>query len=167
MHTPIFALLASVAFAAGPSGLQRLVPPVSRDERNSAIERLVAAGSIGNITVQTLYGAVTGLTFNKSTQYLGVPFATPPIGDLRWKSPVSPRPWGAYDATRYRDICVQTDPAVWGLLSPGESEDCLYLVRVAGRSDLSRAGVSRPLRQPFRTSTFLAPTTHRPQEGFL
>lgn len=44
------------------------------------------------------------------------------------KSPVAPKPWTSYDATRYRDICVQTNPKVWELLSPGESEDCLYLV---------------------------------------
>ena len=44
---------------------------------------------------------------------------------------MAPEPWGTYDATRYRDICVQKNPKVWSLLSPGESEDCLYLVGLA------------------------------------
>lgn len=63
--------------------------------------------------------------------YFGVPFAGPPIGDLRWREPQAREPWtGVYNAERFAPECIQ-------ILRPhninhyfGEeasSEDCLYL----------------------------------------
>lgn len=52
--------------------------------RRAATKRDLEAGKIQNETVTTVYGSLTGLKFNHSIQFLGVPFATPPVGDLRW-----------------------------------------------------------------------------------
>jgi carboxylesterase type B len=55
--------------------------------------------------------------------FLKVPYASPPIGDLRFKPPVPPKRWdGILDTTDNYVICYQVnrDIAI-------ESEDCLYL----------------------------------------
>lgn len=63
--------------------------------------------------------------------YFGVPFAAPPVGELRWREPQPVQPWrGVYNADRFAPQCMQ-------ILRPhninhyfGEeatSEDCLYL----------------------------------------
>ena len=54
------------------------------ESRNAAMKERIDAGLFEDVTVQTKYGSLTGFLFNKSTQFLGVPFATPPVGDLRW-----------------------------------------------------------------------------------
>jgi hypothetical protein len=58
------------------------------------------------------------------TVYKGVPFAAPPVGELRWRPPQPPLPWpGVRTADRFGSICPQTsrDPAA------SISEDCLFL----------------------------------------
>ncbi|WP_372785239.1 carboxylesterase/lipase family protein [Phenylobacterium sp.] len=65
--------------------------------------------------------------------YLGVPFAAPPLGDLRWKPPHPPRAWtGVKAAVAAGPQCVQrpTPPASLGYEvygSPPQSEDCLTI----------------------------------------
>ena len=54
--------------------------------------------------------------------YLGIPFAAPPVGDLRWKEPQAVIPWqGVREALARPPACMQT-----GIAEP-ISEDCLYL----------------------------------------
>lgn len=78
-------------------------------------------------------GRLTGVTQDGVDRFLGIPFAKPPVGPLRWKPPVAPAPWtGARDATRFALPCYQkTDPdgvtANLGGVSGQSSEDCLYL----------------------------------------
>ena len=79
----------------------------------------VAAGILEGTT-----GAVPGVRM-----FLGVPYAAPPVGDLRWKPPQPAAKWsGVRKATAFGHRCIQTNPfadMVWR--SPAESEDCLYL----------------------------------------
>src|SRR5713101_70734 len=58
--------------------------------------------------------------------FLGVPYAAPPVGDLRWKPPQPVSPWtGTLKATEFGAACPQL-PASW--FPPiGWNEDCLYL----------------------------------------
>lgn len=63
--------------------------------------------------------------------YKGVPFARPPVGELRWEPPQPPKPWrGKRDATEYSLPCYQPtypDRPNGGGVSGETSEDCLYL----------------------------------------
>ena len=59
----------------------------------------------------------------------GIPYAAPPVGDLRWRPPQPPPPWpGVRPADRLAHNCMQHQP--YGDIDPfaaGVSEDCLYL----------------------------------------
>jgi len=55
------------------------------------------------------------------TQWLGIPYAAPPVGELRWQPPQPPTPWTTpYPAVQYSAGCP-------GAGVPVTSEDCLYL----------------------------------------
>ncbi|MDA8137563.1 MAG: carboxylesterase family protein [Desulfobacteraceae bacterium] len=83
------------------------------------------------LTVHTKYGVVKGYYNTEETAaWKSVPFAKPPVGDLRWKAPQDPQHWrGVLDATQECEPCAQlkTDTN-WGKepVMVG-SEDCLYL----------------------------------------
>jgi para-nitrobenzyl esterase len=73
----------------------------------------------------TLEGTHFGSTSNE-VAFLGVPYAQPPVGDLRWKPPQPVRPWtGRRKATEFGAACPQF-PANW-LPHVEWNEDCLYL----------------------------------------
>ena len=78
--------------------------------------------------IETKYGAVKGYAANETTwQWLGVPYARPPMGGLRWKPPVAPNVWqGVRDAIAWSDQAAQ-DPRLERFGEGGMSEDCLYL----------------------------------------
>ena len=71
------------------------------------------------------------------TVYKGIPFAAPPVGELRWRAPQAARPWSdVLVADRFASACLQPLHARDALLSQfgfaeppecGMSEDCLYL----------------------------------------
>jgi para-nitrobenzyl esterase len=60
--------------------------------------------------------------------FKALPFAQPPIGDLRWREPLPPKNWsGVRDARQYAAPCAQID-ANWNTVAAKTgSEDCLYL----------------------------------------
>ncbi|HLL37784.1 MAG TPA: carboxylesterase/lipase family protein [Streptomyces sp.] len=82
-------------------------------------------------TVATRYGLLRGKTGETAHSYLGIPYAAPPVGSLRWKPPSPPARWsGVRDATTPGNPCMQQPSSTpWGnLAGPGTpSEDCLYL----------------------------------------
>ncbi|MBI2421613.1 MAG: carboxylesterase family protein [Candidatus Hydrogenedentes bacterium] len=61
--------------------------------------------------------------------YRGIPYAAPPVGDLRWKAPQPAAPWdGVRACERFGPVCPQKDlSAILGIALPETSEDCLYL----------------------------------------
>jgi len=72
-----------------------------------------------------LEGTHFGSTPNQAA-FLGVPYAAPPIGDLRWKPPQLAAKWsGTRKADNYGPPCPQL-PASWFPYIEG-NEDCLYL----------------------------------------
>ena len=98
-------------------------------------------------TVKTKFGVVEGVTSNAGfALFRGIPYAAPPVGELRWRAPVDPAPWeGVRKCDTYGPACGQYDR--WGVATddvtddsghpyimipnypypPKMSEDCLYL----------------------------------------
>lgn len=81
--------------------------------------------------VKTDAGEVEGRSTadGKVQEFLGIPFAAPPVGDLRWKEPQPVKPWkGVREATEFGARCMQTNifPDMV-FRDSGPSEDCLYL----------------------------------------
>ncbi|MEZ7942529.1 MAG: carboxylesterase family protein [Halioglobus sp.] len=69
---------------------------------------------------------------NNTYVWLGIPFAAPPVADLRWRSPQPVKPWTeTLGTTAFRDACVQLSGPLDGLPDDSGavvgSEDCLYL----------------------------------------
>jgi para-nitrobenzyl esterase len=97
----------------------------------------------------TVAGPVIGFVDEDDTLgWLGIPFAAPPLGELRWAAPRLPQPWQKNrDAIAFENTCVQ----LWGPLVgiTGEegqvvgNEDCLYLNVWAPRnnSDIDSVGL--------------------------
>jgi para-nitrobenzyl esterase len=77
--------------------------------------------------VNTQSGAVQGTVTNNILAFKGVPYAEPPIGELRWKLPQPPIPWtDVRSAADFGPACLQQlDPQ--SLVSEPLSEDCLTL----------------------------------------
>jgi para-nitrobenzyl esterase len=70
-------------------------------------------------------GDVQGTVNEQTRQFLGIPFAAPPVGDLRWRPPAPPAPWqSVLQANAFAGSCAQLG-SVQGPAS--ENEDCLYL----------------------------------------
>lgn len=82
---------------------------------------------------ETTTGPVIGSRDSDNTYaWLGIPFAEPPLGDLRWRAPRPVAPWQeAREAIAFRDPCVQLSGPLDGLPDDSGavvgSEDCLYL----------------------------------------
>lgn len=80
------------------------------------------------ITVSTAGGELRGFAANERTwQFLGIPYAQPPVGDLRWRPPVQAEPWeGVREAISWANQAAQ-DPSLEAINNGGMSEDSLYL----------------------------------------
>jgi para-nitrobenzyl esterase len=75
--------------------------------------------------VLTADGWVQGRTAGSTDEYLGIPYAAPPVGALRWRPPQPAARWGGVrEAVRYAPHCPQP-PSGFGVAST--SENCLYL----------------------------------------
>jgi len=75
-------------------------------------------------------GEVIGYEDKENTYaWKGLPFAKPPVGDLRWKAPRAVEPWqGVRSALKNGSMCPQIISFSWLPFNPGiGSEDCLYL----------------------------------------
>jgi len=84
-----------------------------------------AHAAAGETLIQLSGGDVQGQVNGASREFLGIPFAAPPLGELRWRPPAPVTPWsGVLDATAYSSACPQR-AANGGASS--ENEDCLYL----------------------------------------
>jgi para-nitrobenzyl esterase len=75
----------------------------------------------------TTSGPITGTTAHGITAFRGIPYAAPPIGDLRWRPPVAPAPWTKpRPATGFGNFCPQNEGHDW-FATGGGAEDCLTL----------------------------------------
>jgi para-nitrobenzyl esterase len=74
-------------------------------------------------------GMLQGTAEDGLAVYRGVPFAAPPVGDLRWRAPQPAAKWpGVRQASKFAPQCMQGAPGrAGGNQGPEMSEDCLYL----------------------------------------
>ena len=83
-----------------------------------------AAGPVDPVAI-TANGAVRGLAVGSVDEFLGIRYASPPVGALRWQPPQRVASWsGVRDATQFGPHCPQS-ASPFGEAST--SEDCLYL----------------------------------------
>jgi para-nitrobenzyl esterase len=84
-----------------------------------------------SLIVKTEKGKVQGKTINsgKVKAFLGLPYAAPPVGDLRWRAPQPAVAWkGERDATKFGAHCAQVKVYEDMIFQDGAgSEDCLFL----------------------------------------
>ena len=84
------------------------------------------------VEVPTRFGRVRGKSEDGIVKFLGVPYATPPLSELRFKAPRQLEPWtGVRDALEFANPAFQVAGAEMGANGngrmPAPSEDCLYL----------------------------------------
>jgi para-nitrobenzyl esterase len=87
-------------------------------------------------------GKLRGVQYGSGAVFKGIPFARPPVGELRWRQPQPVVPWsGVRDATQPGSACTQGIGGLNGFVAPlahaysaqyeggpvQSSEDCLYL----------------------------------------
>ncbi len=89
---------------------------------------LVWAAAPGDPVVNVTGGQIRGrIASDGGGAFKGVPFARPPVGDLRWREPQPIQPWtGVRDASAFRPACAQLSEGWNDADVPGD-EDCLYL----------------------------------------
>jgi len=105
-----------------------------------ALSPAIGAGSAPIIS--TSKGAVAGIQSASMNEYLGIPYATPPVGPLRWTPPQAHSSWkGVLEATQFGNECPQFDftGKVIG------NEDCLYLNVYTPRKQRQNEGENLPV----------------------
>lgn len=97
------------------------------------------------LIVETVYGKVRGKKEGNIYVWKGVPYAKPPIGNLRFQPPQEPVPWeGVRDASSFSPICPQPESSIMGFLGTEKekmSENCLHLNIWSPSPDNSRRPV--------------------------
>ncbi len=81
-----------------------------------------------SLAVKTANGIFVGKRKGKVQEFLGIPYAKPPIGDLRWKAPEKPDPSDkVWQAQYFGKSAIQPDNDMFSLNVHTQSEDCLTL----------------------------------------
>lgn len=96
------------------------------------------------LDIGTIRGKTVTYSFYQVDQYLGIPYALPPVGGLRFVETQELYDMylgsSTYDATEYKHCCPQMTAAVEGMPPVGsENEDCLYLNVFVPKSSPDRA----------------------------
>lgn len=106
------------------SGCAALADDSAEATASIATERLIEPP-----VVETTAGRVRGLSDGKVASFKNIPFAAPPVGDLRWRDPRPPAAWrDIRDAAAFGPTCPQIARQGGGAGVPDEqSEDCLSL----------------------------------------
>lgn len=111
MRSPLVVALALAAFALAACGSSGVTSPA-------------APRSSSPLQIATDRGVVVGRAGDGVREFLGIPYAAPPIGPLRWRPPQPAAAWTApRDATRHGPACPQPEEGY----HRDTSEDCLSL----------------------------------------
>lgn len=109
LRRPLIAVGLTAALALG------LVAPTAAIAQAQGYQPPAAAPAGAPVTMKVKQGTLKGSRANGVDYFLAVPFAPPPVGDLRWRPPGAPPSWtGERDATKAPPSCQS-------------NEDCLYL----------------------------------------
>jgi len=124
---------------AGAAGIAALLAACSQGGNDGSDEDgATATGAAEAPQLEVTGGAISGAlnADGDVVTYKGIPFAAPPVGDLRWRAPQPVVPWeGVRECTEYSAAAVQPEQAPFMMwteefiidTSKGYSEDCLYL----------------------------------------
>lgn len=124
---------------AGAAGIAALLAACSQGGNDGSDEDgATATGAAEAPQLEVTGGTISGAlnADGDVVTYKGIPFAAPPVGDLRWRAPQPVVPWeGVRECTEYSAAAVQPEQApfmMWSEefiidTSKGYSEDCLYL----------------------------------------
>lgn len=94
----------------------------------AALALSLAASAQAAETVRVAQGVLHGETTGSVTSFKGIPFAAPPVGELRWRPPAAPAAWtGVREARTFGPACMQMRAPQPGAPPMAQSEDCLYL----------------------------------------
>ena len=92
----------------------------------AAAAELASAAVAQRVLTET--GTISGVHANGLSVYKGIPFAAPPVGDLRWRPPEHAARWAATrKADAFAPACMQVGVSMPGETPPKVDEDCLYL----------------------------------------
>ncbi len=117
--------LAFISLGCGdpPSSPDAAVSPDAADVPDAAVAIDAFDPPPPEVTIDGL-GTVRGIYENGARSYYAIPYAEPPVGALRWQSPVASGPWtGTLDGSEKPEACAQSALS-FGALG---SEDCLFL----------------------------------------
>ena len=135
----LLAIVASVVFIENRGGHYPIY-------KASSFSKLVlptsTTGSSGEPLVQISAGSLRGGSVGSAIAFRGIPYARPPVGQLRWQPPQPAAPWqGVRDALEPGSACTQRTSGLIPFIAPmaeaygspfdqpqvKSSEDCLYL----------------------------------------
>src|SRR5262245_53071391 len=92
---------------------------------------ILAAPALADNRVRVTGGVIEGTADSRSgvRAFKGIPFAAPPVGELRWKAPQPVKPWGGVRKADHFGPRAMQPPIFDDMVfrSNGMSEDCLYL----------------------------------------
>jgi para-nitrobenzyl esterase len=109
-------------FLFGVPIAQIVLPPEMFGRRSPASQAELAE------PIRIENGLVQGTRERGLTVYKGLPFAAPPVGDLRWRALQPAAAWnGTLIADRFKTACLQKGPTLPGMEVEPYGEDCLYL----------------------------------------
>jgi len=94
----------------------------------SAQAGTVTTGGPAPLVVRTDHGLVRGLDQHGAREFLGIPYAAPPVGPNAWRPPQPFPPWrGVRAATKPGHDCAQTGSLATGVPTTSLFENCLFL----------------------------------------
>jgi para-nitrobenzyl esterase len=135
-------LFGIVAFALYVQGRGGHYPSYSASSFANLSAPVTSTPPAGDAIVQIDAGSLRGSRIGSAIAFRGIPYAQPPVGELRWKPPQPPIPWqGVKEATQPGNACSQRASGLVPFFAPmaqaygskfeqppiQSSEDCLFL----------------------------------------
>jgi len=124
--------ISAAKLALAIAAITQFANPLPADSQGAASSQSAAASSQNDpLVVRTKAGLIRGVArTNGGAQFLGIPYAEPPVGLLRWRAPVPKKSWsGVRDTGSFGASCAQ--PLLDGAWNRHDAdngrEDCLYL----------------------------------------